>query len=59
MTYKNNAGHTSFIDSEERYYENWDNQLRVIYDLSYIFIVIILLSEILSGIIIDTFTMLR
>ena len=56
-TFKESAG---FITGKENIYlDEWKDYGRVIYNMLYIFVIIILCKEIISGIIIDTFKELR
>lgn len=57
QTYKNDAGFVSFVEID--YYDNWRFNMRVLFDFLYQFIILSLISEIISGIIIDTFKVIR
>ncbi|KAL4473778.1 hypothetical protein ABPG74_022642 [Tetrahymena malaccensis] len=57
MTFKNNAGYTSSYPPD--YTDNWRIGTLNFQQLSYTFIIVIILGEIISGIIIDTLAKLR
>ena len=60
LTYKDDGGFVNFFEPEEKYLDEWGDSLwKILYDFAYIFMIIILISQILSGIIIDTFAQLR
>ena len=62
LTYKSSGGFVSEFFESTKYIDDWREYIdimRVFYDFFYIFIVIVILSEITSGIIIDTFAQLR
>jgi hypothetical protein len=56
QTFKNNGGFTANLVLTELSSSNYDE---VIFDFVYIFIILILISQIIAGIIIDTFAQLR
>ncbi|EAR90118.2 IP3 receptor calcium ion channel protein (macronuclear) [Tetrahymena thermophila SB210] len=57
MTFKNNAGYTSSYPPD--YTDNWRIGTLSLQQLTYTFIIVIILTEIISGIIIDTLAKLR
>jgi hypothetical protein len=57
LTFKGNGGFLGFFTSN--YKDEWKFNSRVIFDFIYIFLIIILISQIISGIIIDNFAQLR
>ena len=57
MTHKSDAGYASIYKDE--YNDDWNIGLTNLFDFSYIFLIIIIISEIISGIIIDTLAKLR
>jgi hypothetical protein len=61
QTFKNNAGVGNYLDFFMSAYTigNPFNYSRIVYDNLFLWIVVILLIEILSGIIIDTFASIR
>lgn len=57
MSFKNTAGFIT--NSNKNFLDEWNDYLRVFYDMLYLYIVITIMREIMSGIIIDTFKSLR
>ncbi|KAL4453083.1 hypothetical protein ABPG74_015314 [Tetrahymena malaccensis] len=59
MTFKNDGGFVGILNRQASDYQGWSLNYRAVYDFMYAFFVSLLLIEILSGIIIDTFASLR
>lgn len=59
MTFKNDGGFVGILNRDNSQYKGWGIDFRAIYDFVYAFFVCLLMIEILSGIIIDTFASLR
>ncbi|EAR93357.2 MIR domain protein (macronuclear) [Tetrahymena thermophila SB210] len=59
MTFKNDGGFVGILNRQSSDYQGWSLNYRAVYDFMYAFFVSLLLIEILSGIIIDTFASLR
>lgn len=55
-SFKETAG---FITGDKDYKDEWNDYGRVLFDIIYLFIVVTIMREIMSGIIIDTFKSLR
>lgn len=58
-TFKSDSGFVGILNRDENAYKGWGIDFRAIYDFFYAFFICLLMIEILSGIIIDTFASLR